>query len=295
MRSTRSEQIERLREPIRGIVQAYDNWESPFEREMYPDKRALVDIDGTRDRALYLTHTLSLNYHRNAERVTSNTKSLWDDEHWVFEPDLVVDKGEDALRDVFNEQGLRYPNRDAGIWYRNSTVLYREFDSNPLRLLEVHDFDAEQILSYVRGSDFTYLGGQKIGPLWMRHIHEDVHQLSNIHRMEMPVDTHIRKVTNRLLGGSQEDDAIRSFWREFCSETGLDPVKVDRPLWLIGNHWEEWGREYLRDQVGEFGSLTQSEEIVIPNRREFDSDDEWVGVVADELGVDPGIVRQIRQ
>ena len=290
---THSNQIQRLQDPIQAIVNDYENWNDPFERAMLPEKKVLTEIEGERNRSLFLTLTVSVDYLRDAEQLWLKAKTLWEEEHWIFEPDDLVSVSETELEEVFETSGFRFPNKDAGIWYQNALTLHRDFESNPMNLFRSNEFDAQQIRDYVsRSGDFSYLGGQKIGSLWMRLIHEDVHHLSNIEKIGIPVDTQIRKVTKALLGADYSDEEIEQFWGQFCRQYGMDPVKVDQPLWIIGNHWDTWGMEYLERHIPspEDGGTSKEE---IPEVREFVKREDWITAVADTIDIDPAIVEEI--
>lgn len=250
----RSNAICALHHPISNIVEDYEEWREPFERRMLPEKRAIVDIEGQHARSLFLTQTVSVNYLRNAERLWAMTRDLWHDKRWIFDPEsLVTEHTRSDLIGLFKAHGFRFPKKDSGIWYQNAETFYQEFQSDPMILFEENDFDAVNILEDVRRNDgFTYIGGNKIGSLWMRLIHEDVQPLERIEQIDIPVDVQIRKVTNALLEDFSSDGDIRQFWMSFCGETGLDPVKIDQPLWIIGIHWNDWGKEYLEEQVPDF-------------------------------------------
>lgn len=66
-------------EPIVAeIVDDYENWRGPFERDMLPEKRAIVGIDESEPRSRYLTFVVSINYQRDAERLWQKTRELWE-------------------------------------------------------------------------------------------------------------------------------------------------------------------------------------------------------------------------
>lgn len=289
---------EDLARVVTEIVTDYENWDDPFERDMLPEKQAIVGIDDPEERSRYLTLVVSIDYQRNAERLWQKTRKLWDEEQWIFRPEELVRRRDfDELVSLFEEHSMRFGKADAEIWYQNAETLCRQYDGSPLNLFEKHDFDAPSILNAVRStSDFTYLGGEKIGPLWMRLIHEDVHSLSNITEIDIPVDTHIRRVTERLLNVDHSDEEIRSIWMEFCRDTGLDPVKVDQPLWLIGAHWDEWGEDYLESRMDTDLTAQKTEsDTSIPQRSGYENDRQWLEDVAKAMDVEMDLLEKFLQ
>ena len=107
-------------------------------------------------------------------------------------------------------------------------------------------------------SKFPYLAGDKIRPLWLRNIHREALPLAGEGGLDIPVDVQIKKVTNAICGTdydlSEEDkEEIREFWWEVCEPTDITPADLDSPFWRIGKHWDDWGRDYLQDELNAVG------------------------------------------
>jgi hypothetical protein len=288
-----------LEQVLARIVTDYEAIEPPFEAGMLPERAAITTIDETEDRALFSTLTVALDYQRSSEQLWTKTRELWHSEPWIYDPDEVVARRQE-LSALFEEWGMRYGQQDADIWYQNATVLHRTYDDSPLVLFERHEYDAPRILDAVRsGAEFTYLGGDKIGPLWLRFIHEDVQPLANITDVWMPIDTHIQTVSRPLLGGDYPVGDLRTFWTAFCHDRGFDPVGVDQPLWLIGTHWDEWGREYLQHcmAAAEYTTPQRSDgsasTSALPARSECEELSDWVDAVAATLDIDAEVVWEL--
>lgn len=186
------------------------------------------------DRALYVTFTLAVNFAKPANRLSRRLQALWNDEHWIFDPPaLVGDHRYDDILDLFKGQGrfqnhrvmdeyglMEHGKRDTDIWYTVAYTLYHEFDSNPLVLLDEHDNDALAVYEYVSEArrdtpvhekirttkKFPSLGGEKIGPLWLRALDDYVRRLDNIALLPIPVDRQIARVTNHLFGTEYSED-----------------------------------------------------------------------------------------
>lgn len=290
---------DRLEEVITRIVADYNSIESPFESGMLPERAAITSIEERDERALFSTLTVGLDFQRSSDQLWRKAIHLWRSEHWIYEPKEVVTRRSD-LSDLFEEQGMRYGRKDVEIWYQNAAALHHEYENNPFVLFEQYDYNAPEILEAVRSnSEFTYLGGQKIGPLWLRFIHEDVHPLSNITDVWMPIDTQIQKVSVPLLGGEYPLEVLRAFWTAFCHDHGFDPVTVDQPLWIIGANWTEWGQEYLHQCMEASGyrpveRTAKSESVsVLPPRTDYEKLSDWVDEVATTLDLSPAVVREI--
>jgi hypothetical protein len=240
-------------------------------------------IKDERDRALFITLRTALNYLKPSERLTYRVQGLWRSESnpkpWLFYPEILV--GDDRYEDLFDlfkgkgeyenhpviEEYGRMENgkTDIGIWYTIAASLYEDYNSNPMKLFESLDNDATVIFDHMKDARreapahpninttkaFPSLGGMKVGPLWLRIIDDLVVDLDNIALIPIPVDVQIARVTNRLFGtdfdADEADDReeIREIYREFCREHGYTDTKIDEPLWLIGENWDDGGEEYL--------------------------------------------------
>lgn len=239
-------ELSRLQAIIERIHDDYLAWTSPFDREQLPEKAAMEGIPRGEPRARYLTFTLTLTYDTDARQLWETTRRLWDDYPWLFDPrSLVVERNRTAVTRIFERNGIRYWRRDAAAWYLLASRLVESYRGSVLSLVASVECDALRLLRRVRTEGFPVLDGETIGPHWCRLLHEDVVRLYRIDRIPFPVDVSLVRVSKELVGSFESTEAVRAFWRAFCSLSGFDPVLVDRSLSLVGAHWEEWGREYV--------------------------------------------------
>ena len=112
--------------------------------------------------------------------------------------------------------------RDPDWWWENATNLYEAYDSDPRVLLANEDYRAPKIKQTVSRERFLGLRGDKICPLWLRLMDEEVHPLEQIERISIPVDFHIVGITNKLAERDfdqyEKDDleTLRNYWRILC-------------------------------------------------------------------------------
>jgi len=175
-------------------------------------------------------------------------------------------------------------NRDAEVWATIARTLARDYDGDPRLILRRHNYDAQTVLEAIRSGEFPQFGGEKIGPVWIRILSEEIHPLDGVDRIPFPVDTQTRKVTKYLLGDDYSDDEIRAFWASFCEEYDVEPLVVDQALWTLGSKWD-WGRQYLDSKMG-IGERSSSDDRALPQRSDYQTTDEWVDAVAGSLGLD---------
>jgi len=235
----------------------------------------------SRPKSLFLTLGTALNFQKEAITLRKRTAGLWETEHWIYQPQTLIEgdryhdlvdlfKGRNEYENhpVLEEHGrMEHGERDAEIWYTVAATLYEQYESNPMTLLEAYEFDAKSIFDHVQEARrepahesiemtkaFPYLGGDKVGPLWLRLLDDMVHPLERIHLLPLPVDRQIVKITNYLFDteyslkpSEAEKNEIREIWYPRGKEHGLSAAEVDDALWRIAEegNWEDGGREYV--------------------------------------------------
>jgi len=245
-----------------------------------------LGLTSDRDRSLYITLDGALNRRIDADVLRNQTTKLWRAEPWAFQPSQLVNREVDELIEVFSadEYSFRYPKKDAEYWFRNAYTLDREYGGNPMNLLSQFDFDANAIHQHVKeatyredvqpefdhltnNKKFASLGGDKVGSLWLQNIHMLVVHLYNIQEIAseidsappeaedelvpIPVDVQVAKVTSELLNqefdAEKDRDELIDIWNSFFDDSELDPLRVDKPLWILGRIWDEGGAEYVQE------------------------------------------------
>lgn len=249
---TRSE----LGELAPKIYNDFRNANGPFLEEHMPEHQVRGGFSDDSEYCLFLTLIASVDKRKETageDGLWNVGKRLWRNERWAYQPETLIEDYEYSdLIDLFTETVTFNYYEDPHTWYLNSLTFYRHYNSDPMRLLEEADYDAPTLLNIVRNErreQFLSLGGKKVGALWMRLLHEEIHPLSNIQEVDIPVDSHIRGITNKLLDTDYSNAQTRKFWGEFCVEHDLIPVEIDQPLWLLDKYEEEWGEEYLQEKI----------------------------------------------
>ena len=102
-----------------------------------------------------------------------------------------------------------------------------------------------------RVKDYPYLRGDKIGPLWVRMLRDNVglNEIRNLDKVPIPVDVHIARATLALgvvrgrYTGSVENlfKTIRKAWFEGVTGLNVDErpmiaLDVDEPLWHLSKY-----------------------------------------------------------
>lgn len=234
---------------VTQLNEDFTNQRQPFDGATLPEQWALDQIDPLHD-LRFLSYGVSLDYNRSADQLWDNCVELYESEHGpeVFDPNRVVeDYSPDELAEVFGDIGFRYRNRDAQGWYDNSQILVEDFDGSWWKFVKHSGFDAPRLTRMLDDFGFKYLKGAKLAPFYAKVVDASVVDLERVWQLDIPVDTHIRRLTQDLVHGDMDDDAIRNFWKQYGRSNDIDPMAVDTALWLVGNQWNEWGEDYWEE------------------------------------------------
>lgn len=158
---------------------------------------------GSYEHMMFITMVVSIDYMRDADKLWQAGRETMEDADtkWLFSPNIVKDKTLDEIITAMNKHKLSQKHsRDAGFWKRISESFVRLYNSDPKNLIEECGYDAMKLfekkydVKFKR--DFPSLSGNKIFPLWIRMLHDNVGiKLKNLEKMPIPVDVHIARAT----------------------------------------------------------------------------------------------------
>lgn len=158
------------------------------------------------------------------------------------------------LSRIWQKHGLsKKKQRDADIWRRVGITFYKKWEGNPCNLLEHFEWDSVSILKHLKDNKFEYpyLRGDKIGPLWMRMLRDNVGiaRLRNLEKVPIPVDRHVARATlatgvvrGQFRGRLDEVfEYIRKAWFESVNglrvkNRAMIALDVDEPLWHLSKY-----------------------------------------------------------
>jgi hypothetical protein len=233
-------------EKVEQISTDFNEGNEPFDDVEFPEERLLdtLDLDTPEDRLRAVSLFSTLDYNRNAGQLVDKILELRDSR--LLEPEYVADNPE-QVREAFVDVAFRYKNRDADAWIENCSIITNEYHGLWSNLLLETGCDAPQLVKRLNKDGFLCIKGVKIAPMYARIINDNVFTLDNIWELEIPVDTHIRRLSKDLFNAPDKDDAwIRREWRGVSCSTDISPHIVDGALWHIGNKWNDWGEEYWK-------------------------------------------------
>lgn len=253
------------------ILDDYRDNSEFFSTHELPEYGAMESLTlDDRDLALFLTFTCVTNHIHNETEKSKKTDGddglwqvsarLWRENTWMFRPEeLVGNEQRNRLEMILADEEIM-DSRDPKWWYTNAVNLYDEYDSDPRKLLATDNHVAPDIETRVQRERFLGLRGDKIRPLWIRLMDEEIHSLDQIGDVPIPADYHIVTMTNRLgetdFDPRDQDDLkiVRSYWRTICEKHGFIAVELDKPLWLLNKYWNPNGRKYLETRLEELRS-----------------------------------------
>jgi len=219
---------------------------------------------GSLEHILFITLTVSIDYQRDATDLWQRSRQTFHDPstRYLFDPKaLQTTPLPMIIKDMQKYRLSRKPQKDASIWSTVGITFQEKWQGDPRRFLENCGWQALQVLHHLRDdshssgagqvSDFPYLRGDKIGPLWLRMLRDNVGitDIQNMERVPIPVDIHIGRATLALgivrgkYVGQFVDlfEVIRKAWFESVrglrvGEREMIALDVDEPLWHLSKY-----------------------------------------------------------
>lgn len=257
------EDIDRGRK-IAEILYRTFNTTGIFGRSDMPEDELPKGVKkGSVEHSLFITLTVAIDYMRDANQLWDAARKTYEDEEtrWLFDPDKVskADFGE-VMKAMTKYRLSKMHKRDVKTWKTISTILAKEWGGDPIEILKKCDYDALKVLELFRNSyhyeggrkvyDFPFLRGDKIGPLWLRMMRDNVgiEGIRNLDKL-MPVDVHIARSTlmTGVLRGNYSGslDSLKSeisrAWIESVRGLEIDgrkiiAIDIDEPLWHLSKY-----------------------------------------------------------
>jgi len=221
-------------------------------------------VRGSLDHIFFITLTVSIDYQRDAPSLWASSRKTFEDPEtrYLFDPKLLHETPREKIIEDMQKYGLsKKPRKDAYIWRTVGVTFYKKWGGDPRNFLQSCNWDSPVILRRLREdthlrngraiSDYPYLRGPKIGPLWLRMLRDNVGitELKNLDKVPIPVDVHVARATlaTGIVRGQfrgRLDEAfeyIRKAW--FESVKGLSvrnremiALDVDEPLWHLSKY-----------------------------------------------------------
>ena len=221
-------------------------------------------VRGSLDHIFFITLTVSIDYQRNAPSLWGSSRKTFEDPEtrYLFDPKLLHETPfRKIVEDMQKHKLSKKPQKDAYIWRTVGVTFYKKWEGDPRNFLENCNWDSLIILEHLRNdthlyngrsvSDYPYLRGPKIGPLWVRMLRDNVgiSKLVNLEKVAIPVDIHIARatLTTGVVSGQFEgrlDELfkyVRKAWFKSVKDLNLKTrpmiaLDVDKPLWHLSKY-----------------------------------------------------------
>jgi N-glycosylase/DNA lyase len=241
-----------------------------FGHRELPDDAAKEVLEGisVEEALLFITLTTSLDYMRSASELwESSIRSFKDQEvKWVFNPHEVVKRGKEELKKALLKHKLaKKKERDVEIWHAISSTLSKSYGGRLTPLFEEYDYDVEKMFKDFlenRKKEFPSLSGTKLFPHWIRSLKDKLElPFKNLHKLPIPVDVHVARATftTGCITGKYSSKGINEtikkrvieVWKEGLKGTGIAPIELFRPLWLLSKYGCHYRRNGQRPKLEE--------------------------------------------
>lgn len=240
-------------------------------------------MDGSLEHLLFITLTVSIDYQRDASALWAISRQTFEDPEtrYLFNPASLHSTRPGQIKQDMQKYGLsKKMNGDPHIWRTIGVTFHKKYNGNPLNFLEDCHWDSLMILHRLQNEthlyeekevpDFPYLRGNKIGPLWLRMLRDNVgiEKLKNLELVPIPVDIHIARATlaTGVVKGSFSGNLVSLFerlrmaWAEsvrglYVKNRPMIALDVDEPLW----HLSKYGCTKRDKITGKCPSVTSCE------------------------------------
>lgn len=219
---------------------------------------------GSLEHLLFITLTVAIDYQRDANVLWAVSRKTFEDPatRYLYDPQsLNTTQFGKIIDDMQRHKLSKKQKKDANIWQTVGVTFFKKWNGNPINFLEDCKWDSLEILDRLKKdthlyngkpvSDYPYLRGDKIGPLWVRMMRDNVgiNQLKRLDEVPIPVDIHVARATlaTGVVAGSFNGqlpelfEMIRESWFESVKDLKLKErpmiaLDVDEPLWHLSKY-----------------------------------------------------------
>ena len=219
---------------------------------------------GSLEHLLFITLTVAIDYQREANQMWAASRKTFEDPQtqYLYEPELLhKTPPRKIVSDMQKHDLSKKPKQDAMIWRTVGVTFYKKWGGSPLNFLEACGWDSLTVLQRLKTDshlynkrpvpDYPYLRGDKIGPLWLRMLRDNVgiDKLRRLEKVPVPVDVHVARatLTTGVVYGRYKGkvvdlfEYIREAWFEGVSGLSIKSrpmiaLDVDEPLWHLSKY-----------------------------------------------------------
>ena len=229
---------------------------------------------GSLEHLMFITLTVAIDYQRDANALWLVSRKTWKDPEtrYLFNPEALHRTPPRKIANDMQKYGLsKKQKKDANIWRTIGVTFFKKWEGNPHKFIESCEWNSLVILNRLKNDshfyngrdipDYPYLRGDKIGPLWLRMLRDNVgiNKLKKLKSVPIPVDVHVARATlttgvvSGRFSGTLTDlfEQIREVWFQSVEtlkvkERKMIALDVDEPLW----HLSKYGCKHRHKDTG---------------------------------------------
>ncbi len=256
--------IDRGRQAATALYRAFATTGIHGRTQMPEDWMPEGMVRGSIEHVRFITLSVSIDYQRDANVLWDSARRTHEDAEtrYLFDPQALHECAARKVREDLQKHALsKKPDKDAWIWRTVGVTFMKKWHGDPRRFLVDCGWHGPTVLRRLKSdrhpqrdrfvNDYPFLRGDKIGPLWLRMLRDNVglSELQALDQVPIPVDIHVARATLCLgiVRGSFEGvladlfPKIREAW--FQSVDGQEvqgkpmiALDVDEPLWHLSKY-----------------------------------------------------------
>jgi len=266
---------ERGKEAAQLLYTAFSTTGIHGRMDMPEDEPPQGVVAGSLEHILFITLTVAIDYQRDADALWASSRRTYADPEtrYLFHPQSLHEVPfSKVIQDMQKYGRSKKQRNDAYIWKTVAVSFYKKWQGDPRNFLASCNWSAPTILKHLKTDthvennratwDFPFLRGNKIGPLWLRMLRDNVHmkELQDLHLVPIPVDIHVARATLALglVRGQYEGsldtlfEEIRKVWFKSMEGLGIEgrsmiSLDVDEALW----HLSKYGCTFRDKETGQ--------------------------------------------
>lgn len=247
---------------------------------------------GSLDHLLFITLTVSIDYQREANALWKVSRRSFEDPkiRYLYDPESLHLAPPRKVVEDMQKYGLsKKPKKDAFIWRTVGVTFFKKWQGDPRLFLDDCEWNSPTALKRLKQDthsyagrqvpDYPYLRGDKIGPLWLRMLRDNVGvtKLRELEAVPIPVDIHVARssLTTGVVRGEYSGNLsglfehIRKAWFESVDgltvkDRSMIALDVDEPLW----HLSKYGCTVRNENTGHcpYLSTCEAKEFCVKGR-----------------------------
>lgn len=253
----RNQNSSRAREIVKVLLAAFENKEAVFSdtKELLENQIPPNVSYNSKNHANFLFYLISQDHGIKSSRLYDRAKRLYEAFPEKFDPKSIVEEHKSpdnsGLLNFIKLLGVRYANNSTKYWYKNSEMLFDQYDGDTRNIF--NGVDGPEVSKRIRS---FYGFGPKISGLLVRvFVGTGIANVDKIEEIDFPTDIHDTRIAALTkIADIPEDITENNYspfvkiaqntWKEACKDKQINWLQVDRALWILGSKGCTSNRHY---------------------------------------------------